>query len=258
MQQFLWLNRPALEPHLAILMLRHLKPVAQLCMAFSRDYNILRLADLAETLDAVLAENKISPADDDPRDILLSCEGLSGHLPGWPNVDTYAAAPVTVAYVAGYFAEHFPDAEIMVVYTTREPNDWLHSAWRHHLIGQRMTQDWDDFSDTYAPSCNHAEIIQQTAEGIEPLQLFTLPLEDGLQHPKGPGGALLELLDIPEDLRSALAAVGHANLGPDAQTSATLLELNRSSLPDKTVAQEKTAMVRELGIGGWVRPDNGA
>jgi hypothetical protein len=85
----LWINREALEPYFDLRMLRHLKPVVQLCTLFSRKQNPLTLVDMMDLLDEVFAE---FPVRDD-RDLLISCEGLAGHLPGWPNVRDYSAVP---------------------------------------------------------------------------------------------------------------------------------------------------------------------
>ncbi len=52
-------------------------------------------------------------------------------MPGWPKVESYAVAPLTASYLAGYFAERFPDAEVMLIYTTRGADAWLDSVWRH-------------------------------------------------------------------------------------------------------------------------------
>ena len=252
-QHFLWVNRAALSGHMATLLLRHLKPAARICMAYSRDQNPLRLTDLVEVMDDILAANNASPAQLDGRDLLLSCEGLSGHLPGWPRVETYAAAPITVAFLTGYFADRFPQAEIKVVMTTRQSDAWLSSTWRHHLLGQRLRMDWNAFSDTYSPASQLNEAVKSIAEAITPARLYTLPLEDGQSHPQGPGGALLELAALPPDVRRTLQTVGQDNPGPDLETANELLALNTSNLPDAEVRDRKQALADRAKVGGWLR-----
>ena len=251
-QQFLWINRDKLSDRLAILQLRHLKEPARMCMSFSRKQNPLLLSDLVEELDKVLAAQGITP--DDPRDILVSCEALSGHCPGWPGVIDYSTAPFTATVLAGYFEERFEGAEVMVLYTTRDPDDWLWSAWRHHLVGQKLTEDFDDWARRLRSAADFAKIITDVAGAIVPAQVFSLPLADSTRHEKGPGGSLLELFDLPDQLRQSLEPVGHANRGPDEALSRELLWLNRSNLGEHKLRKHKARLLEEAGVVGWVKP----
>lgn len=250
-QHFLWVNRAALSDRIAILQLRHLKEPARMCMSFSRNRNPLLLSDLVEELDTVLAEQGI--AGTDPRDILVSCEALSGHCPGWPGVIDYATAPYTATVLAGYFDERFPGSEVMVVYSTRRADDWLWSAWRHHLVGQKLTEDFADWARRLQPAAEFGAVIAEVAGAVAPVQVFDLPLEEAMHHEKGPGGSLLELFDLPDPLRRSLEPVGHANRGPDEALSKELLWLNRSNLGDRKLRESKTRLLDEAGIVGWVR-----
>lgn len=247
MQHFLWLNRNALAPHVSLLMLRHLKPAAKICMSFSHLQNPYVLTDLVEVLDALIAEHLPESAPD----LVISCEGLSGHLPGWPKVDSYGAAPITAAYLSGYLTERFPQAEQSFVYSTRDPGAWVHSAWRHHLMSHRMIEDWDSFAARMTPAADLNAVAAEVAEAIGPVPVFTLPLEVALTHPQGPGGALLELVDLPDDLRASLKPVPEANRGPDAALAAEYLRLNRSKLRDDVLKAEKLKLAEKAGVGGW-------
>lgn len=223
-----------------------------MCMSFSRMRNPLLLSDLVDELDRALTQQGISA--DDPRDILMSCEALSGHCPGWPGVIDYSTAPFTATVLAGYFTERLPGSEIMVVYSTRAADDWLWSAWRHHLVGQRLTEDFDDWSRRMRPAADFQAIISEVAGAVEPAQVYSLPLMDAARHEKGPGGSLLELFDLPEPLRQSLEPVGHANRGPDEALSRELLWLNRSNLGERKLRGHKAALLEEAGVVGWVRP----
>jgi len=249
MQHFLWTNRALLAPQVNLLMLRHLKAAAKICMYFAFRQNPFVLTDLVETMDQIIAAHV--PANG--ADLIISCEGLSGHLPGWPKVDTYAAAPVTAAYLAGYLAERFPDAEQSFVYTTRAAEAWLASAWRHHLLSHRLTQDWPDFADRIRPASDLPALAAEIAAALAPLPVYALALEEAATHPQGPGGALLELLDLPETLRSALVPVGHGNRGPSRTLAQELLALNRSTLGDAALIARKQALAETERVGGWAR-----
>ncbi|MBI1417583.1 MAG: hypothetical protein GC146_10215 [Limimaricola sp.] len=251
MQHFLWANRERLAPEADVLLLRHLQPVAKLCMGYARQRNPLLLADLAPALDTVLAEHPPGAG----RHLVLSCEGLSGHLPGWPGVADYSAAPETIGFIAGWLAARFPHAELSVVLTTRDAEGWLYSAYRHHLLGQRLTLDWSDFAtrmqgaaDLIAAAVAIAEAVAETAPAA---QVLTLPLEDAIRHPLGPGGALIEGLALSAPLRASLRAVGHGNRGPDKALWSQFLALNRRAMPDSALAKAKRDLAEAAGLGGW-------
>ncbi|SMY06228.1 hypothetical protein [Flavimaricola marinus] len=250
-QHFLWTNRALLSDTLAVLQLRHLKPAAQLCMSYSRNSSPLLLADLVGALTEAIEEHGPVPDSDDTRDIVVSCEALSGHCPGWPGVDNYAAAPFTASVLAGFFGEVFPGSEVLVVYSTREQDSWLHSAWRHHLLGQRLMVDYETWAPRYRVAADLMPVVIEVAEGLAPVRVFTLPLEESHLHPQGPGGALLELIDLPDDLRRRLQPVGHGNPGPKATLAREYLALNRSALTDSDVKNRKDMLADQAKVGGW-------
>jgi len=247
-QHFLWSNRAALAPHAQLRLLRHLKEPARLCMAASRSHDPLVLLDLADALFAAL--DGIDPA----RPLILSCEGLSGHLPGWPGVDSYAAAPITLAYVAGFLADWAPEADLQVLLTLRDPDAWLHSAWRHHLMGQRLTLDWPAFQQRYAPAADLTAMADEIGEALDGLPVTTLDLAQMTGHSHGPGGALLTAFGLPEPALAAFTPVGRDNPGPDSDLSARFLALNLSDLPDADLRAEKARLADDHGVGGWIRP----
>lgn len=247
-QHFLWTNRAALASHAQLRLLRHLKEPARLCMAFSRSQDPLVLLDLAEALATAL--DGLDPS----RPLILSCEGLSGHLPGWPVVDSYAAAPITLAYVAGFLADWAPGADLQVLLTLREADAWLHSAWRHHLLGQRLSLDWPAFRERYAPAADLPAMAREIAEALEGVPLTTLDLARMTDHPQGPGGALLTAFGLSAPQLADFTPVGRDNPGPDADLSARFLALNLSDLPDADLRAEKARLADNHGVGGWIRP----
>ena len=260
-QHFLWVNRERLAPHAGLLMLRHLNEAARAVQHFSRHANPLALIDLAEALDRAVAA-QLPPGDG--RDLVVSCEALSGHLPGWPGVVDWRAVPPVAAVLAGLFAERVPGAEIRLVYTTRAPAAWLDSAWRHHLLGQRLRMDAETFAAAHASAADLDAVVAEAASavaqsgaenGVESgsggAETFVLPLEEAATHPQGPGGALLELIDLPEPVRASLVAVGADNAGPDAALAAALLAINRSNLSDGEARARRAALARSAGLTGW-------
>lgn len=247
MQHFLWLNREALEPFFDLRMMRHLKPVVRLAATFSRSNNPLHLVDMVGLLDAAFED---FPVRDD-RDLLISSEGLAGHMPGTGTVKDYSAVPILMTYVAGYLAERFPDAQVKLLFTTRNSYDWLFSAYRQHLRGQRLTMDFAEYEALYRDAADLDGVITQVATALDPLPVMFMPMSDAMRHPLGPGAALVDQMNVPEGVRANLTPVGKGNEGPDDVLWEQFLKLNRSKLPDAAVTAQKDALAQAANLGGW-------
>lgn len=248
-QHYLWFNREVLAAHLSLLMLRHMKPVVKDCARFSRTRDPLELVDLVAHLDDAMVE----AAPDPDRHLIVSCEGLAGHLPGWPGVPDYGALPTLVSYLVGYFQETAPEAQIRVVFTTRAAEDWLFSAYRHHLKSHRLTQDYVDFARAHEAASALKDAAYAVAEAIAPVPVQTIDMSEALQHPLGPGAALVSTLPIPSGFLSATTPVGRGNQGPDETLWKQFLALNLGDLPDDEVQARKQALAQASGLGGWRR-----
>jgi len=247
MQHFLWLNRETLAPFFDLRMMRHFKPVVRLAGTYSRSKNPLHLLDMVGLLDAAF---DAFPVRDD-RDLLISAEGLSGHLPGSLDVQDYGATPVLMTYLAGYLSERFPTAQVKVLFTTRNAYDWLFSAYRQHLRGQRLTLDFNDFEEKYREAANFDTIITDVATALAPLPVLFMPMSDALRHPLGPGAALVDQMRVPQTVRANLITVGKGNEGASDVLWQQFLRLNRSNLTDAAVAEQKNALAEAADLGGW-------
>ena len=247
MQHFLWWNRDDLAPYFSLMMLRHLKPVVKECTRFSKSLNPVDLVDFVTQLDAAFSEHQPDPT----KDLLISCEGLCGHLPGWPNVESYAAVPTLMTFLVGYLCERFPDAQVRVVLTTREPESWLFSAWRHHLRGHRLTEDYAAFAARLRPAADLDDMVEEVRDALAPLPVIALPLETSQHDLQGPGGALINLMNVPDWVRGDLEPVGAGNTGPEEDMYQQFLDLNRSNLSDDEVQARKSGMAEAVALGGW-------
>lgn len=241
-QHFLWQNRQRLASQARIYLLRHLRASADAAMRYSRKRQPAELALMVEALCEMLAD---APGD---KHLILSCEGLSGHIPGWPDVDDYSAAAETLPPVAEVLRERLPQHELGVVLTTRMPEAWLHSVWRHLLIGTRLRLDWPAFAARYGAAADLDAAAARIADALAPVPVEVLALEQAQAHPLGPGGALVERLAIDT---GGLSPVGHGNRGPDEVVAAELLALNRSWRSAAVVKARKQALCKARGVGGW-------
>jgi hypothetical protein len=89
------------------------------------------------------------------------------------------------------------------------------------------------------------------AETLAPLPVLFMPMSDALRHPRGPGAALVDQMNVPQVVRDSLQVVGKGNEGPSDALWEQFLKLNRSTLPDRTVVNQKKALAEAAALGGW-------
>lgn len=247
MQHLLWLNRDLLAPHLTVRLTRHFKPLAQQCSRYAVSQNPLDLTDLIEALDQGFAEHPV-PRD---RNLLISSESLCGDIPGHGAVRDYRAAPALITYLTGYLQERFPEAEVRVILTTRDPQEWLFSVYRHVLRRSRLTLTPDAFAKDYAKAADLDSVVAEIAAAIDPLETLYLPLNLALTNSLGPGGALLDQVPLPDETRAALQPVGIGAAGAAPQVWGQFLAMNRSDVSDTICTAEKEQMAETAKLGHW-------
>lgn len=239
-QHFLWVNRETLARNgIDLRLLRHLREPARLAMRLHRDpaalFDLPRAMEWAtEGIEGPMA--------------ILSCEGLAGHMPGYKDLTQYDTAPASIALIANWLQDRF-NAEVITVLTLRPRGSWLGSAWRHHLRGQRLTEDEHSFRKRLRDGGD----LAAAADAIEKA-LHTPVIRLGwgklTRHPMGPGGAILEQLCPRLD---GLQTPPPANQSPDDALCQQFLDLNRSALDDATVIAEKERLAQQAGLTGWPR-----
>jgi len=247
MQHFLWLNREVLAPHLAIRLTRHFKPVARLCTRYAVTQNPFDLSDILTELDAGFAQEPVPTG----RNLLISSEMFCGDVPGFGRVRDYSAAPTLISYLTGYLQERFPAAQIRVILSTRDADEWLFSVYRHVLRRSRVTMTREEFATMYRDAADFERILQDIAEAIAPVELLYLPLDHAVQHRLGPGGALVEQMPVPDDISAALKPVGIGAKGAAPFLWGEFLALNRSDATDHHVATRKEKMAEAVKLGHW-------
>lgn len=239
-QHFLWANRDKFEHDTRLVMFRHLKAACELAQAFSSSQQLLLVADLVQELESVFKGTEQS--------LIISSEGLLGHVPGWPKVHTYSAAETLLPTYIELLSEIFPDAEVQVILTIRDSEDWLFSIYRHLLRDLRLRLGFSEFRAAYFAASLLTDLSKTLEERIAPIPVKVLRLEDIQRHPLGPGGAFVEAANYSTD---GFEPVGHGNAGADAALWHEFLRLNRSEFPDATVGEAKLKLAEDAGLGGW-------
>jgi hypothetical protein len=166
-------------------------------------------------------------------------------------VADYSAAPTLITYLVGYLQERFPDANIRVIMTTRDPDEWLFSAYRHVLRRSRVTMTREDFAETYKTVANFDAILQNISESIDPVEVLFLPLNHSLKNALGPGAALVDQLPLPDAVRAALKPVGIGAKGAGPHLWGQFLAMNRADYPDDQVTAQKEQMAEAAKLGHW-------
>lgn len=241
----------ALGPHLRLLVTANVIEAARAARKFSAAPHIDLLRRFAECFaDAV--EN-LDPADS--RAVLISCEDLSGYIPGHHGVAGYDAAPPLMNVATAVLRSHFGDAaQVTIWYTTRAAPDWKRSVYWQNLRAMRLTEDFD----SYAPRLHHAAKLDAIVEAVrfrlgKRAEVRQCAIEECGATALGPLGAALDLLRIPTDGLSPLPA---QNVQPEGAAE-ELLALNRSELDDATLAEAKRDVLQRLRRAGETRRNPG-
>jgi len=222
-QAVLRANRKALMPALAI----RLKGQMQELMSATRGYSTYgtdeALDKVSRRFDALLAELPGMPR----RTLLLSAEELSGHMPGRGPLADYSAAPV-LAYLLWQRAQQaLPNTPVVFCFAARAPAPWLRSAWAEHVKSSGMTLGFDEFCARY-PDAAALDATVSAVRGRVPAAVHSYALEGCTDLPLGPADPVLDLCDIPADIRVTLTPQPPQNTRLSEDTLAALLHINRT------------------------------
>jgi hypothetical protein len=243
-QAFLRENRKILWPHVKFLLTWRIEPLARAARGYSTWRDPVSLLKFAVRFETLLQEISLAPG----QALLISSEHLSGHKPGRGDLDRYDAAPILAGEMAQILAQHFGEnLDLTFAYSTRNPEAWLKSSYRHNLAGHKFITSFADYARRYALSADLPGIVADLSAAVAPHKVVALPLETGSKLPLGPGQALTDLLHLPERVASALKPVTPRNAGPDDAIAAYFLDLNRSGKSPEEISALKQAMIDKGG-----------
>jgi hypothetical protein len=174
------------------------------------------------------------------RTICISAEDLAGHMPGRKSVERYDAAPGLMQLFAQAAANApFQVNDLTFLFTTRSSDSWLRSSYVQHVRGDRMVMDFEAYAEQFKPAGYFETILDDISKAVAPASVVQSRLEDTRNLPFGPAAPLLDLLNVPEEIRSQMTPSSPVNPAPADDVLAELLRLNRSGLGDAEVRQAK-------------------
>lgn len=236
-QKTLQANRKILRPHCHIILRPDMVALCESARAYSvsRSQSDLALIQYEAT---VLAEGWAARG----KDVVISSEDLSGHMPGRHGLMSYDATPRIINAITQAFAAAVPDAEQILYFTTRAATPWLRSCYVQHLRAKRITLSVDEYVADFAASANLDEIISQIAAAVPDIRMIVRPLET-CTSPLGPLASLLDLLGGVDT--NTLTPRAPENPAPPQGVLDAVLALNRSDLSDTDWRAARDALKRE-------------
>ncbi len=182
--------------------------------------------------------------------IFLSRETFSGGMPGHRRIGgalmtsyfrpALKLAQVIIAELRRRFGKN---VGITFFYTTRERESWIRSVHGHLLRSIRMTDDFDMFRARFPALASPVEEARKMRVALAPIPVITAALEDYANHREGPAAAVLDLLDIDEDIRDRFAPATRENTGQENGLRAEFLLLNRQGLSRKNAKLAKADLI---------------
>lgn len=222
-QNLLRTNRALLKPHLAM----RLKPQMTDLLHATRGYSTWRdkisLAKVARRFDLLLQDLPGMPR----RTLVLSAEELSGHMPGRGALADYSAAPELARIYVEWAQRYFPDCEVVIYASTRDPENWLRSAYGEHVKSSSMTLDFTDFVARYGLAADLDGVVDDIAAAV-PCRVFRARLEAAQTQRLGPAQPLLDLCNVPPETMARIMPPPVANPALDQDVLLALLDANRT------------------------------
>lgn len=243
LQALLERNRGKLAPYATIYVKEALGDARFLGRLYGQFPSLLRRLRFRRGVRAFLAG-----IPDDPV-IVISRESFSGMMLGFrgarlrkPRRYAPMAIPLAKELIREIRRRFGPDVQIEFLYTVREPEAFLNSAWRHVLRTSRLTQDYAAFRAEFTPAPDLRAEAQEIARAIAPVPVHVAELEEYADDPLGPGRALLDLLGVPAATQEKLRPVTRHNPGQSAELSAQFLEMNRGTLRGRALYRSKESL----------------
>ncbi|MFT4620412.1 MAG: hypothetical protein ACI9KS_000523 [Sulfitobacter sp.] len=185
------------------------------------------------------------------RNIVISMESLSGLMPGHrlfggARAEAYSDTAIAMAKVlVRELRRAFgADIDIVFLFTTRQQEDWLRSVHGHLLRSIRLTDDFEAFRTQFIDLPTLPEQAAKIAALLAPIRVEIAALEAYTLCRIGPARAVLDLMDVPKEVRTTLAPAPRANIGQPFDLRTTFLKLNREITNKAALKARKNGLLR--------------
>jgi hypothetical protein len=222
-QHFFRVNRRALNRHMALRLRPQMIDLVHATRGYSTWRDPLTFDKVAARFDRLLDGLPDMPK----RTLLISSEELSGHLPGRDDLENYSGAIDLHYLMVTRLRDRFPSSEIVLFFSTRDPDDWLQSAYWQHVKSSSLTLDFEAFAQRYSGAADLDAIVDDVAARV-PCITRRMRLEACAALPFGPASPLLDICDIPGPVRATLTPPARMNTRPDLTVLLQLLTANRT------------------------------
>jgi len=160
--------------------------------------------------------------------ICVFAEDLCGPIPGLNSVPDYGQAAIIAKDLVRVTKQELgANTEVSFFYTTRDPEQWLDSLYRHHILDGPMALDYDEFVDEYPNASALNGVIKGIKQKSDADAIYVQTLEEAKAKPLGLGQALLDIVGVPKDVSQQFEPVGQVHQGIDADMARRFLLLNR-------------------------------
>jgi hypothetical protein len=244
--------RAALAPRWVVGLREDIPDAPAAARAFSASHNPLEIgmfqAALADWLESLDLTGDMG--------VVISAEGLCGHMPGRPEADNYSAAVPLMAALAEVVDAVFDGtADLQFFFSTRAPEAWLPSLhWQHVRTGE-LDETVEAFCQRMAPQADLEAIVAEITAAVAPHPVHATRLEDSAPRPQGPITPLLDLMGLSPDERAIFSGQDLRNARPKRADASELADrfaqINAESGDKGIAAQRKQAELKRI----WARKD---
>ncbi|WP_368184892.1 hypothetical protein [Aestuariibius sp. HNIBRBA575] len=239
-QNFLRHNGKLIYPHSAMLLPGKLRSAAAaMALRYSSTGRAVYATSFGEELREMMSNISVGK-----RSVLISDENLIGRMPGRDGQLGYPKITDLILCLRDAVLDSFgPDLDIHYVFTTRDRDAWLQSLYQHNVTRGRLTQNYDEFDATLRPYADLAPLVEGLKEHLGAQNVHAFDLADLAKMPFGPASPIVDLLSLPAKKGAQLQPVPSANISVTDDILMRCLELNRTTLDDKDINDQKVAML---------------
>lgn len=223
-QSFFRQNEQALAPFCRMVFKWNMRDANSAAHAFGTRPGPLRRNEMRQAFRADVQRIAAQPATT----YLLFAEDLAGPMPGLNDVPNYGAAPLIAKELCRVALAQFgPETSVSFHYTTRKPDPWVSSLYRHHVLDGRLITPFADFQQQYLQAANFENVLAEIGRKARPAGVVSQSLEATQDLRFGPASSLLDQLQVPQAVISDLMPPQLEHKGLAEDMVGEMLKLNR-------------------------------